>query len=104
MREQKNAVDGVDAAQPVPVPVPEAAWAKLDALQLAAQVSQQQLQIFVDGLALGQGVAQGALLTQMPQGGWAWVEQQAAPEAMRATTFVADETRTGIGNHVIAEA
>ena len=56
-----------------PVPVPQAAWETLERLQLAAQVSHQQLQVFVDGLALGQGVAQGAQLTQMPQGGWAWV-------------------------------
>lgn len=56
-----------------PVPVPQAAWATLDRLQLAAQVSQQQLQTFVDGLALGQGVAQNARLSQLPQGGWVWV-------------------------------
>ena len=56
-----------------PVPVPQAAWATLERLQLAAQVSHQQLQVFVDGLALGQGVAQGAQLAQLPQGGWAWV-------------------------------
>ena len=58
-----------------PVPVPQAAWATLERLQLAAQVSQQQLQIFVDGLALGQGVAQGARLTQT-QEGWAWVVRE----------------------------
>ncbi len=56
-----------------PVPVPQAAWETLERLQLAAQVSQQQLQVFVDGLALGQGVAQGAQLVQLPQGGWGWV-------------------------------
>jgi hypothetical protein len=59
-----------------PVPVPQAAWETLERLQLAAQVSQQQLQVFVDGLALGQGVAQGARLAQMPQGGWAWVVKE----------------------------
>lgn len=58
---------------PPPTPVPQAAWETLERLQLAAQVSHQQLQAFVDGLALGQGVAQGVQLTQMPQGGWAWV-------------------------------
>jgi hypothetical protein len=42
-------------------------------MQLAVQMSQNQLQAFIDGLALGQGVAQGATLTQMPQGGWCWV-------------------------------
>ena len=31
-----------------PVPVPQAAWERLERLQLAAQVSQQQLQVFVD--------------------------------------------------------
>lgn len=71
MESKMDGVDGVDEVQPVPVP--QAAWATLDRLQLAAQVSQQQLQTFVDGLALGQGVAQNARLSQMPQGGWVWV-------------------------------
>ena len=72
MTEQNvDLVDAVDAGQPVPVP--QAAWETLERLQLAAQVSHQQLQTFVDGQALGQVVAQGAQLTQMPQGGWAWV-------------------------------
>ena len=76
MTEQTVNVDGVSEetnAPAQPVPVPQAAWETLERLQLAAQVSQQQLQVFVDGLALGQGVAQGAQLTQMPQGGWAWM-------------------------------
>ncbi len=64
------------AEAPPPVPVPQPAWEALERMQLAAQVSQQQLQVFVDGLALGQGVAQGAQLTQMPQGGWAWVVKE----------------------------
>ncbi len=72
----EDVVDGVDKVDVKPVLVPQAAWAKLDALQLAAQVSHQQLQVFVDGLALGQGVAQGAQLAQMPQGGWAWVMRE----------------------------
>lgn len=42
---------------------------RLGRLQLATQVSEQQL-ASVDGLALGQGVAQGAESAQMPQGGW----------------------------------
>ncbi len=73
-------MSAVNETQPQPVPVPQAAWAALERLQLAVQVSQQQLQVFVDGLALGQGVAQGAQLTQMPQGGWAWVVREAQPE------------------------
>ena len=64
--------------QPQPVPVSQTAWVTLERLQLAAQVSHQQLQVFVDGLALGQGVAQGAQLAQMPQGGWAWVSGEQA--------------------------
>lgn len=72
--------DAQEMTQPQPVPVPQAAWEALERLQLAAQVSQQQLQVFVDGLALGQGVAQGAQLTQMPQGGWCWVVREAQPE------------------------
>ena len=64
------------AEPPPPIPVPQAAWEALERMQMAAQVSQQQLQVFVDGLALGQGVAQGAQLTQMPQGGWAWVVKE----------------------------
>lgn len=77
-----DAVDAVDAVDGVqPVPVPQAAGAALERLQLAAQVSQQQLQVFVDGLALGQGVPQGAHLTQMPQGGWVWVVNEQAAQA-----------------------
>ena len=68
--------DAQEMTQPQPVPVPQAAWAALERMQLAVQVSQQQLQVFVDGLALGQGVAQGAQLTQMPQGGWCWVVKE----------------------------
>ena len=64
------------AEAPPPTPVPQTAWEALEQLQLAVQVSQQQLQVFVDGLALGQGVAQGAQLQQMPQGGWAWVARE----------------------------
>ena len=70
------APDKVDKVDVPPVPVPQAAWETLERLQLAAQVSHQQLQVFVDGLALGQGVAQGAQLAQMPQGGWAWVVRE----------------------------
>ena len=73
-------VDGVNDAAVRPVPVPQPAWEVLERMQLAVQVSQQQLQVFVDGLALGQGVAQGAQLTQMPQGGWCWVVREAQPE------------------------
>ena len=69
-------VDGVGNMDVQPVPVPQAAWATLERLQLAAQVSQKQLQVFVDGLALGQGVAQGAQLVQLPQGGWGWVVRE----------------------------
>ncbi len=80
----EKTVDTVDGASEEtnapahPVPVPQAAWEALERLQLAAQVSQQQLQVFVDGLALGQGIAQGAQLTQLPQGGWAWVPGEQA--------------------------
>lgn len=66
-------MDTIQETSAQPTPVPQAAWQTLERLQLAVQVSQQQLQVFVDGLALGQGVAQGAQLTQMPQGGWCWV-------------------------------
>ncbi len=69
-------VDKVDGVDVPPVPVPQAAWATLERLQLAAQVSHQQLQVFVDGLALGQGVSQGAQLAQMPGGGWGWVVRE----------------------------
>lgn len=68
-------VVSTEPAEMQPVPVPQPAWQTLERLQLAAQVSQQQLQVFVDGLALGQGVAQGAQLTQTQQG-WAWVTQE----------------------------
>lgn len=77
--DEVNVVDAQVTVQPVPVP--QAAWAALERMQLAVQVSQQQLQVFVDGLALGQGVAQGAQLTQMPQGGWCWVVREAPAAA-----------------------
>jgi hypothetical protein len=78
MTKRSNEVETVDDApvESAPVPVPQAAWEPLERMQLAVQVSQQKLQVFVDGLALGQGVAQGAQLTQLPQGGWAWVVKE----------------------------
>lgn len=82
-------IDLVNAEKGAPpplqtVPLPQAAVQPLERMQLAVQVSQQQLQVFVDGLALGQGVAQGAQLTQMPQGGWAWVVKEKATAAADA--------------------
>ncbi len=83
MQEEDNGLVG--AAVPTseeevkqPVPVPQSAWAMLDALERDVALSRQRLQLFVDGLALGQGVAQGAQLSQMPQGGWAWMSGEHA--------------------------
>ena len=76
MIEEKYQQEAEEVVNDTVVTVPQAAWQTLERLQLAAQVSQQQLQVFVDGLALGQGVAQGAQLTQMPQGGWCWIVKE----------------------------
>jgi len=76
MTEEKDRQAAEEVVKDTTVTVPQPAWQTLERLQLAAQVSQQQLQVFVDGLALGQGIAQGAQLTQMPQGGWCWVEKE----------------------------
>jgi hypothetical protein len=61
-----------------PVPVPQAAWAMLEALERDVALSRQRLQLFVDGLALGQGVAQGAQLVPLEGGRWGWVVQSNA--------------------------
>lgn len=62
------------------IPIPEAAQKMLNDLQVAAQVSQRQLQIFVDGLALGQGVPEGARLTQTSSGSWVWAVDETTPK------------------------
>jgi hypothetical protein len=45
----------------------------LEALERDVALSHQRLQLFVDGLALGQGVTQGAQLLPLEGGGWGWV-------------------------------
>jgi hypothetical protein len=61
-----------------PVPVPQAAWAMLEALERDVALSRQRLQLFVDGLALGQGVVQGAQLVPLEGGGWGWLAREHA--------------------------
>ena len=76
MTENQDQQAAEDVVKDASMAVPQPAWQTLDRLQLAVQVSQQQLQAFVDGLAMGQSVPAGAQLRQTQDGGWAWLPRE----------------------------